>query len=77
MRGNEDRHHVIALDEEARERAAMAVPSPDDPPEFGVWLTKLMDRKHLDDRHGEIMDALYKLFDPSYDNEAISTPHLS
>jgi hypothetical protein len=79
MRGNEDRHHVIALDEEARERAAVAIPSPDDPPEFGVWLTELMDRKILENRHDEIMDALYKLFDPSYDDEdeAISTPHLS
>ncbi len=40
--GNEDQREAILLEEEARAKAADAVPSPDDPPEFKVWLNVLM-----------------------------------
>lgn len=40
--GNEDQREAMLLEEEARAKAADAVPSPDDPPEFKVWLNVLM-----------------------------------
>lgn len=40
--GNEDIREAMRLEEEARAKAADAVPSPDDPPAFKVWLNVLM-----------------------------------
>ncbi len=65
--GNEDRRHAIILEREARERAAMATPSPDDPPEFGRWLAELCSERLAPARRDEIMEALYGLFDPRPD----------
>lgn len=40
--GNEDQREAILLEEEARAKAADAVPSKDDPPEFKMWMNVLM-----------------------------------
>jgi hypothetical protein len=44
IRGNEDWREAAALEKEARVRAATALTSPDDPPEFKQWLTELLDQ---------------------------------
>jgi hypothetical protein len=43
IRGNEDRREAVALEQEARVRAATAEALPDDPPEFSAWLAALQD----------------------------------
>jgi hypothetical protein len=64
IRGNEDLRPAVALEKEARARAATAIPSPDDPPEFGQWLATLLDQSLPDSDREEVMYALYDLFDP-------------
>jgi hypothetical protein len=71
--GNEDLRHSMALEEEARERAAIAIPSSDDPPAFVGWLTALRGPKFASDERDVIMEELYRLFDPSYDDEEETT----
>jgi hypothetical protein len=61
--GNEDLQVACLLEEEARAKAAHAVPAPDDPPEFALLLATLCGR--TDTRaHDDAISALYDLFDP-------------
>jgi hypothetical protein len=62
--GNEDWRASDRLREEALAKAAHAVPSPDDPPEFTGWLTTLRDRSLPNHDRQAAMPALYDLFDP-------------
>ena len=64
IRGNHDAHEAAALEREALNMAAMAVPSANDPPEFASWLKVLQERKLPRDQREAIMEALYELFDP-------------
>ena len=64
IRGNEDWRIAARLDAEALERAATAVPAPDDPPEFARWIAALRDPKLPDNEREDIMTAIYDLFDP-------------
>ena len=64
IRGNEDRREAVALEQEARARAATAEASPDDPPEFSAWLAALQNLSLPESDREEVMDALYDLFDP-------------
>ncbi len=62
--GNEDWRAAARLDAEALELAASAVPSPDDPPEFALWLGVLLKPGVRSDERDEVMTALHDLFDP-------------
>jgi hypothetical protein len=64
IRGNEDLRPALALEKEARARAASAIPSPDDPPEFARWLAALRDQSRPEPEREAAMEALYDLFDP-------------
>lgn len=64
IRGNEDLRPALSLEKEARARAATAIPSPDDPPEFARWLATLLDRSAPEPEREAAMEALYDLFDP-------------
>jgi len=64
IRGNEDWRTAAALAKEALARAAKATASPDDPPEFGLWLAALQDQSLPDSDREAVMAALYDLFDP-------------
>jgi hypothetical protein len=62
--GNEDCREQAILEAAALDRAATAVPAPDDSPEFGQWITALRDPQVPRDVREEIMSALHDLFDP-------------
>ncbi len=62
--GNADARDACALDQEARAKAAHAIPSPDDPPEFAHWLVVLRDPLLSNDGWDDIMSALRDLFEP-------------
>jgi hypothetical protein len=62
--GNGDDKVAQRLEDEALAKAADAIPSPDDPPEFMQWLTALKDPSRRNSERNTIMDALYDLFDP-------------
>jgi len=64
IRGNEDLRPALALEKEARARAAIAIPSPNDPPEFAGWLATLLDQSRPEPEREAAMEALYDLFDP-------------
>jgi hypothetical protein len=64
--GDHDAREALALEADAIGKAATAVPSADDPPEFASWLTALRDRSLPNDDREAIMSALYDLFDPEY-----------
>lgn len=61
--GNHDAREATALERDALTKAATAVPSPDDPPEFAGWLAALQDQALPNDRREAIMEAMYELFD--------------
>ena len=63
---NEDWAVGQRLDREALARAATAVPTPNDPPEFARWISALCDPKLPDSEHEAIMEAIYNLFEPGY-----------
>jgi hypothetical protein len=65
--GNHDLREAEALDREAAAKAATAVPSPDDPPEFREWLTALSSERLTQNERDDIMEELYALFDPRRD----------
>jgi Family of unknown function (DUF6088) len=67
IRGNEDWRTAAALAREALVRAATATASPDDPPEFGLWLTALCSGQLTPDERDRIMGEIYALFDPTED----------
>ena len=62
--GNGDIPVAALLQEEALAKAASAVSSPDDPPEFSIWLATLQDEAVSCDTRESAMTALYDLFDP-------------
>ena len=62
--GNHDWREADLLEAEALQKARTAEPCPDDPPEFGRWLTSLRDPHLPNDERGDIMSALRDLFDP-------------
>jgi hypothetical protein len=64
IRGNEDWRIAARMDAEALERAGKAVPAPDDPPEFAIWIAALRDPRIPDIEREDIMSAVYDLFDP-------------
>jgi len=64
IRGNEDWRIAARMDAEALERAGEAVPGPDDPPEFAMWIAALRDPQIPDIEREDIMSAIYDLFDP-------------
>jgi hypothetical protein len=67
IRGNEDWRIAARMDAEALERAGKAVPAPDDPPEFAMWITALRDPRISDLEREDVMSAIYDLFDPKQD----------
>jgi hypothetical protein len=64
IRGNEDWRIAARMDAEALERAGRAVPGPNDPPEFAMWIAALRDPRIPDIEREDIMSAVYDLFDP-------------
>jgi hypothetical protein len=60
--GNEDRIVAERLDAEALAKAAYAVASPDDPPEFSQWLNALRTKQLSNVTYEKIMPFLYDLF---------------
>jgi hypothetical protein len=46
------------------ERAGKAVPGPNDPPEFAMWIAALRDPRVPDIERKDIMSAIHDLFDP-------------
>jgi hypothetical protein len=60
--GNADARDAFALDGEARAKAAHAMPSPDDPPEFAQWLAALREPGLPNDAREEILFALGTFF---------------
>ncbi len=62
--GNEDWRVAARLDAEALERAATAVMSPGDRPEFAEWIAALRDPKLPTRERDEIMYAIHDLFEP-------------
>jgi len=60
--GNADARDAFALDREARAKAAHAMPSPDDPPEFAQWLAALREPRLPNDTREEILFALGTFF---------------
>jgi hypothetical protein len=68
IRGNEDWRTAATLAREALTRASTATASPDDPPEFGLWLAALQDQSLPEETRETAMSALYDLFDPE-DNQ--------
>lgn len=62
--GNEDWRIAARLDAEAIERAATAVPGPDDPPEAARWIAALRDPQLPDSEREDILSAIYDVFDP-------------
>ena len=62
IHSNEDWRVAAILDAEALEKAASAVASPDDPPEFAKWIAALRDPQPLSDERDQIMFALHDLF---------------
>jgi hypothetical protein len=64
IRGNEDWRIAARMDTEALERAGKAVPGPNDPPEFAMWIAALRDPRIPDIEREDIMSAIYDLFDP-------------
>ena len=64
IRGNEDWRVAARLDAEALEKAASAVPTSDDPPEFARWIATLRDPQVPRDVREQTMSALHDLFDP-------------
>ena len=67
--GNHDAREAAALEREALDKAFTTVSSPDDPPEFADWLNALRKEKLPNNERDVIMEALYRLFDPSYDDD--------
>jgi hypothetical protein len=65
--GNEDRIVAERLGSEALAKAANAVASAGDPPEFSRWLNVLRSEPLSNVTREEILPLLYDLFDP--DNE--------
>jgi hypothetical protein len=64
IRGNEDWRASAILMRKALARAASAIASPDDPPEFAGWLAALQNPSLLEETREAAMSALYDLFDP-------------
>ncbi len=62
--GNEDWAVGARLDREALERAATAVPTADDKPEWAQWLAALRGANLSGSRRDEIMYAIHALFEP-------------
>lgn len=62
--GNEDWRAAARLDAEALERAATAVMSPGDRPEFAEWIAALRRPDLPGDERDEIMYAIHDLFEP-------------
>lgn len=67
--GNHDAREAAALTRDALDKASTAVSSPDNPPEFADWLAALQRPKLPNDERAVIIEALYRLFDPSYDDD--------
>lgn len=61
--GNEDWRASAFLNAEMLEKAASAMPEPDDPPEFARWIADLHDPRLPNTVREEIMFALHDLFD--------------
>ena len=62
--GNADWPAAARADAEALALAATAIPSPDDPPEFALWLAILLKPGLKSNERGEVMTALHDFFDP-------------
>jgi len=60
--GNEDWPAAARMEREALEKAATAVASPDDPPEFGRWLKGLRNPDLSADEREEIYWAIHDYF---------------
>ena len=60
--GNEDWAIAARMEAAALEKAATAVASPDDPPEFGRWLEALQRRDLPVDEREEIYWAIHDYF---------------
>ena len=69
IRGNEDWRAATRLDAEALEKAATAMPGPEERPEFARSITALRGPHVPNDVREEIMSALYDLFDPKDNGE--------
>jgi hypothetical protein len=65
--GNADARDAFALDLEARAKAAHAMPSSDDPPEFAQWLGTLLKLRLANDEREAVYSAIRSYFDPSDD----------
>jgi hypothetical protein len=61
--GNQDWREADIMEAEALAKAATAIASPGDPPEFARWLATLRDPLPSDDERAEIMSAIYDLFE--------------
>jgi hypothetical protein len=60
--GNADWSVAARMEAAALEKAATAVPSPDDPPEFARWLEALQRRELSEDEREKIYKAIRNYF---------------
>ena len=61
--GNDDWRVAERMEAEALTKAATALPAPDDPPEFGLWLETLRKPGVQNPDHEEVYAALHDYFD--------------
>jgi hypothetical protein len=61
--GNDDWRVADRMEAEAFKKAAAAVPLPDDPPEFGLWLDTLRKPGLQNPEREEVYAALHDYFD--------------
>jgi hypothetical protein len=66
--GNDDRHVADRMEAEALKKADSAVPSPGDPPEFGLWLKVLRKPDLQNPERDEVYAALHDYFDAALEN---------
>ena len=66
--GNEDWRVADRMEAEALEKADTAVPSPDDPPEFGRWLEILLSPNLRNPEREEIYAALHDYFEEAMES---------
>jgi hypothetical protein len=59
-----DAREIKQAEAEALAKAVDAVPSPDDPPEFAVWLDTLRRPNLTNTEWDEVFDAMYAYFEP-------------
>ena len=75
--GNEDCRIADRMKAEALRRAEIAIASPDDPPEFALWIAALRKPSLSPDEHEEIYGALHDYFDPEVEGDAAAHPRRS